>query len=147
MIEKFTPEELEQIKAELALIGVRAYTAKHTAVAGSAAKEIFWKIFPPKIRGIWNGACRTPTTDILFKLTDAILGNYIIRERKVLRGDHDPCFFADNSLYQDQAKEYASVYAEIAQFLDRLWQEHATTREANIENAIKVWESNQNKEE
>lgn len=145
MLEKFTPEEVEQIKKELGL--KKPTTTKEKVMEMTNAGKVIDTFFPYRISGIRNAARQEATKLMHYRLADAILGNYVIREKRD-RYLVKPVatFVANNAIPEHQVQEYIDVCNQIAQFLDHLWQEHAITREANIENAIKVWESNQNKE-
>ena len=144
MLENFTPEELEQIKLELGI--KKPATSKERAVGDTEAGKIMKMIFPLEIENISNSARQEYTRNLHFRIADAILGNYVIRERR-WHGKLIPTFTASNSLPDDQVEEYVGVCNELARFLDRLWRGHELTRMDNIADAIRAWQAGKTKKE
>lgn len=128
MLEKFTSEEIEQIKRELAI--PKSVTKIGRLYGRRAVETPEWvhfldKVLPSQINGI-----HTPifygsydSCSIMFKLVDAILANYDKKKDRLK---------ASNTVRIGQAQEYQDTALEVAEALYSIYEKHAATREKNI---------------
>ena len=138
LLEKFSPEEIAQIKREL---GMKAdvWMTKEKAAKDSGIKEIWEKLFPVKIKGIYNSyGLKEDMTKLYFRLADALMGNCVVRTSSSRYGK-SPLIVSPTSVRESQFAEYTELLIRLADSLAFLWNEYRPIREKNLQMALDEW--------
>ena len=123
MLEKFTPEEIEQIKKEL---GIRDRMC-HKQIVLREQQDRLEKLFPRKAyscEGI-GLYCTKEIIDAITMLTDHCLNNYKQTDRTTVR-HHGQRYVRHCNIPDDMEAEYLRVYTEFVDLMEKNnvpWQE------------------------
>ena len=132
MLERFSPEEIEQLMRELNEL--RNFKVnKKSVLSGVDVQDMTDVLFPYKLRGEHNISRNNKTQSIMVALTDAILGNYVKTPRGVAFG---------KTIANNQKGNYRQVYTELSDALRTIYDQHAAERETNIAVAFAEGEKN-----